>query len=90
MAAKGDWVVEERGLERSNTAVRISIDGGGGSLKVLASIFDKNEDSEVIFHSERRARVPPNRCKLCCFVSLCRGFAGDLAQSKDCIGTFAA
>ena len=29
--------------------MRISIDGGGGSLKVLASIFDKNEDSEVIF-----------------------------------------
>ena len=29
--------------------MRISIDGGGGSLKVLASIFDKNEDSEVVF-----------------------------------------
>ena len=48
VAATVDWVVEERGLERSNTAVRISIDGRGGSLKVLASIFDKNEDSEVV------------------------------------------
>ena len=43
------FTIAERGLEEEETMVRISIDSGGGSLKILGSIFKKSEDSEIFF-----------------------------------------
>ena len=42
-----DWIVAQRGMEKDDTVARIYIDSGCGSLKVLASIHHRNEDSDV-------------------------------------------
>ena len=42
-----DWVVTERGMVKQQTVVRGSMDGGGGSLKILASIFQESELSRA-------------------------------------------
>ena len=33
-------VIKERGLDPKTTLIRVGLDGGGGSLKVLISVFD--------------------------------------------------
>ena len=40
------YAVEQRGMDEKRTVVRISIDGGGGSLKILGSIFHENEEMD--------------------------------------------
>ena len=39
-----DWVVDQREMDKERTVLRVSIDGGGGSLKVLGNIFHVDED----------------------------------------------
>ena len=34
-----NYVIEERGLDKSKVLVRLGLDGGQGSFKVIASIF---------------------------------------------------
>ena len=53
-----DWVVEQRGMERSSVKVKVYIDGGGGSCKVLATIMDENHDPEVM---DTKVEQPGNR-----------------------------
>ena len=36
-------IISERALNPYNTIVRVSIDGGGGSLKICVNIFDADE-----------------------------------------------
>ena len=36
-------IIRERALNPYNTIVRVSIDGGGGSLKICVNIFDADE-----------------------------------------------
>ena len=40
-----EFTVEQRSMDKERTVVRISIDSGSGSLKILGSIFHENEDS---------------------------------------------
>ena len=44
-----DWVVDQREMDKERTVLRVSIDGGGGSLKVLGNIFHVDEDPEILF-----------------------------------------
>ena len=40
-----EFTVKQRSMDKERTVVRISIDSGSGSLKILGSIFHENEDS---------------------------------------------
>ena len=42
-----DRVVSERGLNPETAVMRVVPDGGGGSFKVMVSVFDGNFDPEV-------------------------------------------
>ena len=42
-------VVRERGLDVDTGVIRTVLDGGGGSFKVMASVFDGASDPEVTF-----------------------------------------
>ena len=42
-----DRVVSERGLNPETAVMRVVPDGGGGSFKVMVSVFDGNYDAEV-------------------------------------------
>ena len=44
-----DHIVEERGLERDQVMVRVGLDGGQGSFKVVVSIFETGFDPEISF-----------------------------------------
>ena len=44
-----DWVANHGGLLKENIVFSVNIDSGGGSLKVLGSIFHDNEDLEIMF-----------------------------------------
>ena len=44
-----DWVVDQREMDKERTVLRVSIDCGGGSLKVLGNIFHVDEDPEILF-----------------------------------------
>ena len=48
-AAFVDHIVEERGLERDQVMVRVGLDGGQGSFKVVVSIFETGFDPEISF-----------------------------------------
>ena len=52
-----DYVIEERGLDKSKVLVRLGLDGGQGSFKVIASIFETDYDPEIMFSNEE----PGNR-----------------------------
>ena len=53
-----DWVVEKRGMERSSVSVKIYIDSGEGSCKVLATVMDANHDPDIM---DMRVEQPGNR-----------------------------
>ena len=53
-----DWVVEKRGMERSSVSVKIYIDSGEESYKVLATVMDANHDPEIM---DMRVEQPGNR-----------------------------
>ena len=40
-------LIKQRGLDPNKTLVRIGLDGGGGSLKIMVSIFDPSTTGEV-------------------------------------------
>ena len=44
-----DHIVEERGLDREKLLVRVGLDGGQGSFKVVVSIFETDYDPEITF-----------------------------------------
>ena len=39
-------LVEKRGLSKSSTMKRVSIDGGDNSLKVILNVFDKKQEEK--------------------------------------------
>ena len=43
-------MVDQREMNKERTVLRVSIDGGGGSLKVLGNIFHVDEDPEILFN----------------------------------------
>ena len=47
-----EHVIEQRGLDRAKVLVRVGLDGGQGSFKVVASIFETDYDPEVTFGSK--------------------------------------
>ena len=53
-----DRVVEKRGMERSSVSVKIYIDSGEGSCKVLATVMDANHDPDIM---DMRVEQPGNR-----------------------------
>ena len=53
-----DWMVQKRGMERSSVSVKINIDSGEGSCKVLATVMDANHDPEIM---DMRVEQPGNR-----------------------------
>ena len=53
-----DWIVEKRGMDRSSVSVKIYIDSGEGSCKVLATVMDANHDPEIM---DMRVEQPGNR-----------------------------
>ena len=53
-----EWVVEQRGMERSSVKVKVYIDSGEGSCKVLATVMDENHDPEVM---DTKLEQPGNR-----------------------------
>ena len=44
-----DHVIQERGLDKEKVMVRIGLDGGQGSFKVVASVFETDYDPEITF-----------------------------------------
>ena len=44
-----DHIVKERGLDREKVMVRVGLDGGQGSFKVVVSIFETDYDPEITF-----------------------------------------
>ena len=44
-----DWVVDLRDMNKERTMRRVSIDSGGGSLKVLGNIFHIDKKPEIFF-----------------------------------------
>ena len=44
-----DHIVAERGLDRAKLMVRVELDGGQGSFKVVVSIFETDYDPEITF-----------------------------------------
>ena len=53
-----DWVVEQRGMERSSVSVKIYIDSGEGSCKVLATVMDASHDPDIM---DTSVEQPGNR-----------------------------
>ena len=45
-------MIEKRALDKDLVVVRIGIDGGQGSFKVVCSIFERNYDPEVTITSK--------------------------------------
>ena len=48
-----DHIVEERGLERDQVMVRVGLDGGQGSFKVVVSIFETGLTLKSAFQNQR-------------------------------------
>ena len=48
-AAFVDHIVKERGLDKDQVIVRVGLDGGQGSFKVMVSIFETGYDPEISF-----------------------------------------
>ena len=53
-----DHIIAERGLDREKVLIRIGLDGGQGSFKVIVSIFETDYDPDITF-SEKEG--PGNR-----------------------------
>ena len=53
-----DHIIAERGLDREKVLIRVGLDGGQGSFKVIVSIFETDYDPEITF-SEKEG--PGNR-----------------------------
>ena len=47
-----EHVIKERGLDRDKVLVRVGMDGGQGSFKVVASIFETDYDPEITLSSK--------------------------------------
>ena len=56
-----DRVVSERGLNPDTAVMRVVPDGGGGSFKVMVSIFDGNFDPEVTWEEQGDLNTGVNR-----------------------------
>ena len=54
-----EHVIKERGLDKEKVLVRIGLDGGQGSFKVVASVFETDYDPEITFASKKEG--PGNR-----------------------------
>ena len=55
-----DHIIEKRGLDKEKVLVRVGLDGGQGSFKVVVSIFETDYDPEVTF---RKSEGPGTRLK---------------------------
>ena len=47
-------IIEERGLWEPDILKRISLDGGGNSLKMILNMVDKHPDDEVTFPNREK------------------------------------
>jgi hypothetical protein len=47
-----EHVIQERGLNRDKVMVRIGLDGGQGSFKVVVSVFETDYDPEISFSTK--------------------------------------
>ena len=47
-----ELVIEARGLDKEKVRCRVVIDGGQGSIKVCASIFDSDTDPDILFAAQ--------------------------------------
>ena len=55
-----DHIIEKRGLDKEKVLVRVGLDEGQGSFKVVVSIFETDYDPEVTF---RKSEGPGKRLK---------------------------
>ena len=47
-----DHIIAERGLDREKVLIRIGLDGGQGSFKVIVSIFETDYDPDITFSAK--------------------------------------
>ena len=47
-----DHIIAERGLDREKVLIRVGLDGGQGSFKVIVSIFETDYDPDITFSTK--------------------------------------
>ena len=45
-------IIAERGLDREKVLIRVGLDGGQGSFKVIVSIFETDCDPDITFSTK--------------------------------------
>ena len=48
-----DHIIKKHGLDKEKVLVRVGLDGGQGSFKVVVSIFERDNDPELTFSTQQ-------------------------------------